>query len=472
MRTTNLLILAALAGCVAPETGIDHTRVRGTVVIEPVALSETGDLNNESRASANDLGEFGHQVIVLDGITKSYGYNEETDTIYRQDSDEDWYHFETAFSGTAQIVVDMPSITEDTVEWIDLVNESVVDGEGEPTEVSHIVTSEAQVVLDLEVLAGESYALRMAGAIGTANLDYTLTFYGASPEELGIMIGAYPDARHFDPILHGHPVGGSDVTGWTLQDDLSWIGSYEMLYFRVVQTEAADPESGVNPETTVQEGVDKVVLLAGDFNNLTSPLQAGMWYSGTPGELDLDSAPTETDPDTEIEYFVAEPVTLDDYVPLFVGWEVDEVEPNDVVENAATYVETGDLTVMQDLGSLTGAGFADFIRGDMYFETDEGGWFDSEGESLHDVDAFTFTVPDPVTVFTTMEWDNADADMDWLMLTADGVLIDYSAGTDKPEIGAGVDLDPDTSYVLALLGYSAPADTTVTWEVILEQVPQ
>ena len=73
MRTTTLIAIAlVLPACHKPEEGIDDTRIRGTVRIDPMEVVEADDEANEDLAGAQELPtiNFGHTF--LDGSISAW----------------------------------------------------------------------------------------------------------------------------------------------------------------------------------------------------------------------------------------------------------------------------------------------------------------------------------------------------------------------------------------------------------------
>ncbi|MBN2801330.1 MAG: hypothetical protein JXX28_19470 [Deltaproteobacteria bacterium] len=464
-RTLTILAAALAASCVAPEGGIDDTRVRGTVTVPPAQAEEKGELNNDKvdGATAVEVPEFAHLVVT--GKIKSWGYAEDTGLL-TQDADKDWYKLVSPFDGPVGLRVALPGLPEGSQVWLELVDLSQQD---EETQVYAPIASSlgGEADLSFEAVKGTPYGLRVGGAVGAGEQPYQLVLMGQDPSEAGLKVGAYlpGDGGAFDATARGNPVGGTTVGPLTLQEDLSWTGSWELYLLRQVVTTQPEDEAA-NPVTTVDEALSEVYLLAGDFGRLDGSLKAGTWYSSASVSMSLTGAPL-TDEYTGASYLPAEtPLVLDAFAPLVIGWEADEEEPNDVPVDSANFeVDVSDANLAQDLGALSGPGFVDILRGSSPIETDAGGW-------VHDVDAFRFTVPVAEEIFFTLEWSDDTMDLDLALVDSSGEWLDHGATSAKPEVNAwgGAVLEPGEDYFLVVLGYIGTPATDPTWELSLEQV--
>lgn len=495
MRTIHTLIaialLAPVAGCLAPEEGVDDTRIRGTVVVPAVSYAEDRERLNGEVDNAEELPTIAYGNTVLTGVVNAWGWDEEAGEV-TEDADQDWYVVTTDYSGgtlTLTISVDDP----DASYQILLRNLDVIDGAGQAAAplifAGGIYTGDAfplQLVIDentdtddLEPDDGETtfngvekgvrYGLHVAGVDGSGEAGYTAVIAGQHPDDAGVKAGAFMPAEGGgapDITDKGNPVAGGTVTGFELQEDHSYVGAYEMYLVReVIKTEVEDPEDtadGMATEVLVDEALTEAYIYAVDAATLNA-LPAGTWFNSEPAQVDLTATPA-TD-EEGLEYLTADAVTLDDFSPLVIGWEMDETEPNDVPVDLSLNLDLSDPSLAQDIGLLSGPGFVDFLRGTSPFETDEPGF-------LHDVDAFKFQVPTTQEIFFTLDWDDDGADIDIAMVDGDGAFYDHGATANKPETNAwgGAILEPEVDYFFVVLGYSAAAGSEVSYQLMLEQV--
>ncbi|MCB9746284.1 MAG: hypothetical protein H6741_17850 [Alphaproteobacteria bacterium] len=332
--------------------------------------------------------------------------------------------------------------------------------------------------------AGEELAFRISGITGDLNIDSTwlVQISGGPPEAGGIKVGAYAPFPETDPETEtevdfynrGTPYGGGSAYDWSFDaDTLTWTGSFRMLKFRSVESGEGENDYCDLPEDdplyancapqdqhTVVEGVDTVWIAAGDFASLNSALPAGTLYNSVPVEVTLD-------PDAD--NVLAEPVVMDEIAPLVVGWEVDEVEPNDVVTlNPDGYptVELADLANAQVLEVGSGFGFVDIIHGTLEGLTTGIGW---EGPT----DYFAMSVDEPLYVTATLTWSDSAGNLDLLLMdsAAEAVVGGWLWSDTSPEyfVLSEVDylLEPGEVYYLAVLPWDG-ADGDYNYQIQLE----
>ena len=204
---------------------------------------------------------------------------------------------------------------------------------------------------------------------------------------------------------------------------------------------------------------------------LNNSLPAGTWHTGTPipidftktGDSELHGTPpyedTGLDPDdpsvplirdvpTYPTIQVEDPVMIDEFAPVVVGFDIYEIEPNDT--DVAYYFEEKDLA--QDLGSLSGPGFVDIVSGAIIYDSEDQGW---SGEN----DTFKFQVPESSAINFTMSWGSSGTDLDILMLDAEGNIVDYGyyGFPEVPVYGTSVLYEPGMDYYIACLLYTSPS---------------
>ena len=240
-------------------------------------------------------------------------------------------------------------------------------------------------------------------------------------------------------------------------------GSTDEGFEDVEQDEEGEPLCGVLTEprgsTDVDERVTDGFVFAGDWPSLNAGLPAGTWYS--------EFAIPVTFPAEEVVTTVtlANPVVLDSFAPLVIGFEVDEVEPNDSTADSSVPSLDLESTEIQDIGTLSGPGFVDIIRGAVTYEGNADSW-DA------DVDTFKFQVPEPTTLLFTLDWAEA-ADIDILIMDADNEVLGLGY-FNQPETNEYPDslYSPGQDYFIGIMIWAAPDDpgTSYAWELGLEQL--
>jgi hypothetical protein len=520
MRPQKLLLLLALAACVQPETGIDRTSITGTVRV--LARAEGEGPGNENVESAQDLGDLHYGWTVISGEIDKFGM---LGADIAPSADEEWYLFTTSTGGdvTFHITVGeppalpMPADTDtgaadtdtgapdtdtgpadtdtgvpdtdptdtdtgvpdtdtgapdsDTATdtgappgptlRIQIVDLAVLDENDKPTPV--LDADGAPVTLDLE--AGEydlvvplaargDYAIRVGGLYTdevAAPLTYRFQVQAAHPDAADIKVGAYASSDAFEL---GYPVAGASVGPFEQKDDLSYEGAYEILGgLRTVESVDLTPEDDdPTTENTVSEKVTEVFLFAGDWLTLNSGLRAGTWYSSAPVSVAIGAA----------DAYTADPLVLDAQAPAQIGQELVEAEPNDVACDITTgFCDTASVDLYQDLGTLSAPGFIDIVTGAVTFTSPDPDW-------VHDIDGFRFRVPTVSQLYFTLDWPGAEVDLDILVLSAEETLdFGYYNHPETNYYGTG-ELQPDTEYYLAVIGYLGDPAAETDYELRLE----
>jgi hypothetical protein len=527
MHRQNLLFLLALAACVKPEEGIDRTSITGTVKVLPRSLGEGPA--NENQGTAQDVGDLHYGWTVISGDIDKFGLR--GDDIAPL-ADEEWYLFTTSTggdvvfditigappappmpvdtdTGAADTDTGAPADTDTGVPdtdtgvpdtdtdvpdtdtgvpdtdtgvpdtdtggdtgadtgappgptlRIEIVDLAVLDENDKPTPV--LGADGEPVSIDLE--AGEyelvvplaargEYAIRIGGVYTDdtgAPLAYHLQVQAAHPDDADIKVGAYASGDAFEL---GYPLAGASVGPFEQMDDLSYEGSYEIQGgLRSVVSEDLTPEDDdPTTENTVTEKVTEVFLFAGDWLTLNSGLRAGTWYSSVPASVTIGSA----------DAYTAEPLVLDANAPAQIGQELVEAEPNDVACDITTgFCDTSDPTKFQDLGTLSTPGFIDVLTGALTFSSTDPDW-------VHDIDGFRFKVPAVSQLYFTLDWPGAEVDLDILVLSAEETLdFGYYNHPETNYYGTG-ELQPDTEYYLAVIGYLGDPAVETDYELRLE----
>ena len=516
------IVLISLVGCITPEAGIDRTLLEGVVTIPMSMESDPGDGQASIRDSVNDaydMGPLSWRYTTITGKARSFGEWDSFEGAW--EGDLDFFAFTgaaeedvtisftydaadatetstgtdtgTTSTGTTDTATtdtgatdtgDTGAVEEElpSLLW-DVQLYSLDQGLDETTGIPlHSVGGGTSVgaggVIEFTatVEAGQDYVIGVLPLVNDIEADnnYTIMISGHSPAKTSIYAGVY--AAFDDMMNRGAPLGGSEVEGWTLNEETKeWSGNYRMTYIR--QVEMVEPEVVPTGEESqaaavVTEGAQAVMIIAGDFANLNQGLPAGTLYSPTPAELTLngplsggeevcEDTPDDTTDDPALNLLhcrvVAPDVAVTEIAPKVLGWEIAEVEPNDIsVDPYVVDIEVDALAGAQDLGVAgSGIGFVDRITGTLGFPSEEPGWLDG------DSDAFAFTVTEPIDATITLDWAVAN-DFDINLYRhdeANGTVetIGYS-WYNQPEVWSVSDygeiLEPGYTYYLVVLAWT------------------
>ncbi len=475
------LILLALTGCVRPEEGINDAHLVGTVRIPLRTAVDEG--SNEIPDNAQDLGALKPQYLKFEGTTTAFEVDE--DGLPALFADDDWVKFTVGADVTTTVTLtlggvaeagggdtdtdavetdvpdtDLPEDTDETdvppdtdlpdtdvppdlAVFLGLYNLDVTNERGYPTLVGSVEVFGEPGELEVTLVAGVNYAFRIGGLHGEAETPYELVFPGVDPDTLGIKAAAYLSN---DTAALGMPVGGATIADFVVQDDYSYLGTYDMFGIKGVETTY---DTDGTPTTTVDEDVSSVWVFAGSFGNLSGGLRAGNWYSGTPEEMNL-TGEDQTVPE----------LVLDSEAEAVIGREIPEVEPNDMPFDAAP-----DLALAQAIGEMSGPGYVDVISGTNDILSDV-------ADYVHDVDAFSFTVPGEQSAFFALDWDDGAADIDVYFLDEVGDALDGAWTVAKPEYGGGNWVfEPGVTYYLVVIAYEGTPDTSPAYDLRIEWAP-
>jgi len=514
------IVLIALVGCITPEAGIDRTLLEGKVTIPMSIESDPGDGQasiRDSVADAYDMGPLSWRYTTITGKARSFGDWNSFEASW--EGDLDFFAFtgaaeeEVTFSFTYDAANSTETSTGTDTGTTTTSTTDTATGDTGDTGDTGIVEEEPPALLwDVQLYSldqgldestgvplnsvaggtslgagglieftatiepGQDYVVGIIPLANNIEADnnYSLMISGHSPEKTSIFAGAY--APFDDMMNRGAPIGGSAVEGWSLDEETKeWSGSYRMTYIR--QVEMVEPE--VVPEgeeaqsaAVVTEGAQSVMIIAGDFANLNQGLPAGTLYSPTPAEVTMngplsggeeicEETPEDTTSDPGLNLLhcrvVAPDIAVTEIAPKVLGWEITEVEPNDVsVDPYIVDIEVEALANAQDLGVAgSGVGYVDRIVGTLGFPSEEPGWLDG------DSDAFGFTVNEPIDATITLDWAVAN-DFDINLYRhdeANGVVetIGYSWYS-QPEVwnvsDYGEILEPGYTYYLVVLAWT------------------
>lgn len=486
--STAALVAIASVTCIQPEQGIDNSKITGEVIVPARLVEETRDPFNEELDAAVVLDDLGFDIVLLDGKAKV--------------DDEDWFTISSPrdlwdqrfaieladssasvrfelyaldffdpttggpplldtidLSGSGQLVFPLaptdPGATDSGTYVTDTGTLPTDTAPPSPFDADCALTPEACLPL---MAAGESYGVHVVTLSGSS--DYRIIMPGAHPDEAGILVGAWGSD---DVQARGLPLAGSNATGFVGGDaasEYAYTGSYEMFLVRaVLPNESEDPDAQVS----VDEGVKEAWLFAGSWSNLNTALAARTWYSSEPYHLVLDRPSVEPRSPQNAIVYQADPLTLDALAPIVIGFEIDEVEPNDqVVDFYSFELDVSTPGAAQDIGVLSGGGFVDIVHAQMEI-------FDDTYDYVHDADSFQFTVPEPVTLLFTTSWD-VDADLDVFTNEADGGNLEFAWTANNPEAAGGAyTYEPGEIYFLSVLGYTGPVGTPFPYTLEIEQ---
>lgn len=514
----NILVLLLAVACAKPETGIDHSVLTGTATIPPATVEGSERLStaaaNAQPVGPEDSTALTYRPVLVTGATDSFRANRlEGETV----GDPDWYAFSPVADGTWDIhlVLDAaagprppadtgpadtgpadtgpadtgadtgtdtgagdtadtggdtadtgapgdtaPTYTDDIVLAVEVYDAATYDPEADNFPVASATTDGAggDLVLSVPVTAGTDYLVVVGGAFGPDDTEvaYTLILPGSTPPDGAVLVGAYAGT---DPLVAEAPLGGSTVSGWTLDAATwTWSAGWTLRGIRSMNAPPVDEntEDTATPEydPTVTEGADVVYVRAGTLSSLNATPSAGSLYCTQAVAVE----PTGGDVTVE------EPVVLDAVAPKVIGVEAVEEQPDaTVAELDADLILVEDTLAAQDLGMLSGLGYVDIVDGTIEFDPAVSGWTGNDG------DAFAFMVPETMYVKLTASWEDAAADVDfgiWGYYEGYGFIDWFSSFGDSycltganPEVCETiVPFEPETTYYLVALGYLGTDD--------------
>jgi len=505
-----LLLLA----CTFTETGIDSTTLSGSIQVPQAALDEDRDTKANPRdtiADAQEL-ELSWRWEAVSGSLRTFPESADEDNP----TDSDYYVFKARADGTFTAVfhygpdgtgaapddheTGLDSAADSGDSAADSGDSAIDSGEtgdtGLPPDAllynlfaydlsqdvhvhdPEVDTYESSIEvlaggstqgaegvyeLSFEVTAGTEYAI---GVLPVQNLDglsqdYRLELSGFSPEDGGVLVGAYVDAT--DYLAKGPLVAGADVTEWVLLDDgRTWVGTYTMVGFKGVQSdpEAVNDYGETYEAHTVTEGAGTVFLVAGDFNSLNQGLPAGTLHNAVPIQVDLNADQENA----------ADDVVLDTIAPKVIGWTFEEEEPNDLGWTEEGEIDDETWGAGTPLPMANGVGFVDIITGTLEYTQDGG-----ESYENNENDVFALTVPEEMSFEMVTTWPT-DHNIDVVLFDsaeAEYAFIGsgYQVADVNPEVMPlslwGVTLQPDTTYYLVVFPWTGdvgPVDYTIELE--------
>ncbi len=452
LRTRASIAAISLLGsaCIKDEQDIDRTVVTGTVVIPARASTEreTEVGQNDTLDVAEAMGELRYAQVTIQGQSLRVGNTRDGEPR----EDPDWYTLEVAASGTLEAVFAFPYGTGDTGEdaparhLVQLFDASTLDADGNPTLLAEADTasdSTQAAVLSAEVAKGTVLAIAVtAGAGGLEMPEYSIQLSGLDPNGAGIQVGAYEGGNW---ETRGALLGGT-TTGEFLVDASTGNKSAEWTLYGVSKVETNETETTVTL-------VDQAYFWAGTFGGLNGGISSGMLYSGTPIQVPLQS-----------EKIVGVNIVVDSVVPVIIGWETSEAEPNDV-EIDGNYAIVGGAA--QPAPEASGPGYTDIIRGTIVLETDDPGWGG-------DNDAYTITVPSTMGMIATLSWSDPERtlDLNWNgpggeWWGAGWAILDTNPERFDTVTDFATYLEPGEEHTLVVLAWDGPAGS-VDYELRLE----
>jgi hypothetical protein len=239
----------------------------------------------------------------------------------------------------------------------------------------------------------------------------------------------------------------------------------------VVSTEEPDTgDTGTHEVHEVDENLGAVYLIGGTLPKLNASIPSGALYSTTAVEVSLGDhdqilggwdtsvpeAPAADTGDTAPVEPVAVPlsnivVTFDAVQPRTVGWEYDEVEPNEVTVNADYSLMVEELVNAGVLPTASGPGFVDIVHGSATIAEGGTDWFTNPN------DIFALTLPEDSSATVSLAWDDCATDLDLHLYDSEGAIWAYS-WYDCPEAIAtgewGVVLTGGSTWYIAVLPYA------------------
>lgn len=434
-----------------PDTGDENDRDRDWFVFTPAAagsftlvlayetpVTDTGDTGEDSGGDSADSGDTADTGDTGDSAEEPTGcaFDESLDAQGSSDN--------LAFR---VMVIDLAA--EDDPACAEPLVNTPTDG------------AAGRLELELELVAGHDYAVRVSGLRNSDRLsaDYRLWLSGSSPAEGDIKIGAFQPFT--DIYQRGAPVGGAEVYDWTLDvDTQTWTGIYAIRKLRTVETavvpndycdiDPASADCSEIEETTVQEGVATVALIAGDFANLNQVLPAGTLYNSVVVEETLTP---------DVENTAGAVVVLDAVAPKIIGWTFAESEPNDVfvdLNNDAEFypLDIANIDPANEVPVASGVGFVDIINATQSFTVADPEW------NAGDYDVFAFTVAEPLGAAFLTDWADDGVNLDVHLYDGAGELlaVGWSPADVKPELfdtdSWEVSLEPGQTYYLVVMGWS------------------
>lgn len=463
---TNHLLLF-IAACVPLETGIDNSRIDGTVTWGPTSVIEQANVANDQRATPEVLPDLSPSATLLSGALDDSGVDAAGEPlgdadIYQVISPVDLRGYDLIVrspQGRVRVqVFDLDAPPGNYFASID------VDGSGRvpfaaltpsgttSTTPSGYTTFNTTGADRFDgIAAGVRYGVRVFGIDTPADAPYELILRGYSPAREQVLVGAWQETTLEERTF---PVAGTTVASWSgggAADDWVWTGTYSMFLVRSLAS-----EEGAEGEPEVvgyDEDIQEVWLWAGTWANLNQGLPGGTVYSNEPQRVVLDGEPVSLLATDAVVYTPDGPLVLDAVAPIVIGQEFTDTEPNDAVYTSVAFPPSLDgaamATAAQDVGVLSGPGFADLFAGSITWND-----LSTYGYGAHDSDVYRFEVPAPSKLLLFADWDTSQADLDVFVFDADGGFVDGAASYDKPEVGGGTfTFEPGETYFLHIVGY-------------------
>jgi len=482
MRPLILTSLVFVVSCSRPEEPLDNTRVRGTVRIDAVHIDESAqaELENRNWDGGSVLETINFVPNIIDGTLEGFDVTAEGEP--GPSADHDWWLFNSPFY-MAEAYADgnpRPDPTEPAVFTItlddatavarvEIANTDELEGaQNRPTVVMAAdITGSGEMTFDVQ--ANVNYGIHIAGLEGPGDVGYSIAMPSQHPDEANILVGAYETD---DVFARGNPVAGTNAGPFEEVSPGTWEASYEMLLVRGVET-TIENEGELNQKNTtkVNEKIKEAWIYAGNFPNLGPNLSAGTWYSGTAVHVDIAGAKPEQlgkdeepEPGAEIGPVatVDEVAVIDSVAPLVIGQEFDEVEPNNVGMTGYG-LDLSTIDQATDAGTLSGPGFVDVFRGTNDITSSDSAW-------THDMDTWSFMVPEPSWLYFKLDWDDDAADIDAPVFDSTGAWVDGPASGAKPDVDGGYWLfEPGEVYYLTVLGYVGTEGSAPAYELFVEQ---
>jgi hypothetical protein len=383
---------------------------------------------------------------------------------------------------------------EDSTFVITILDLGPAAGGGDTTILSESTTTGGYGAWEgtLAVEPNNLYAVQIQGKSSRSGArGYALGVSGFDPNETTVSVGAFPKA---DADNKGEPLGGTTVAAFAFNEvNKTWSGEYTIWDIRGVKTceegepgckgdkkslddtggddtapaddtagddtagddtagddtagddtagdDTAGDDTAVEEEeedptthTTVNEEVEKVFLHTATRPTLALDRSAGTLFATDSVRVDLTGKDRIKD--------VA--LSINEMVPLVLGWSVAEIEPNDAEVDGDNNIIGGEPQVITLPPS--GEGVVDTIVATMDLTEAEYGWAGPN-------DAFSFTVEEPTGLNLTMDWTGVATNLD-LVLHEDNVAI--AIGWDPADVQPetisstewGITLQPGHTYTL------------------------